>query len=109
MWHIGIAPIPTKDCPLGRRVNRIGTWYRINKEDQCGLFEAARTLVRTMWSDLELERRVQLGFPTNGPIPRAPITMDDKLRKLNCEEPEVKMQDGAEICRITVSATTLTR
>jgi predicted acylesterase/phospholipase RssA len=103
VWHIGIAQMPTKDCPLGRRVNRIGTWYRINKEDQCGLFEAARTLVRTMWANPDLQRWVQEGLPTYEPIPGAPLTMPDKHRALDCREPEIDVQDGAEICRITLS------
>ena len=103
VWHIGIAQMPTRDCALGRRVNRIGTWYRIKKEDQCGLFETARTLVRTMWAIPELQQWVQGALPTYEPIPGAPLTMTDKLRKLNCEEPEVEVRDGAGICRITLS------
>jgi len=104
VWHIGIAQMPRgTNCPLGRRVNKTSTRYSIDKIDQCGLFEAARTLVRTMWSEPELQQWVQGGLPTHEPIPRAPLRMEDKLRKLDCNEPEVAVRDGAEICPVNLS------
>lgn len=106
VWHIGIAQMPRgTSCPLGRRINKIGTWYSIKKIDQCGLFETARKLVQTMWSDLDLERWVRDGLPTSEPIRGAPLKMRHRFAPADCKEPGPVVKDGREVCEITVSAT----
>ncbi len=107
VWHIGIAQLPKcADCQLGRRVNRIGTWYRIEKKDQCALFEAARKLVQTMWDDPDPNLRgwLQDGFPTSGSIPPQKASVGSKFQKLKGGEPNVATRGGAEICKITKEA-----
>lgn len=106
VWHIGLAQMPTCDaCSLGRRVNGIGTWYRIDeKKAQCGLFEAARALVQTMWANQDLQYAVLNGVPTTEPAPQIPPMVEDELGQLSQGEPEIIEQDGVEVCRITASS-----
>lgn len=106
VWHISIAQMPTCEaCALGRRVNRIGTGYYIDKKDQCALFEAARTLVQTMWTNPALRQAVLDNPPTSGPAPQISLTIHDKLQKLNSGEPVIMEEGGAKVCQITASST----
>lgn len=105
IWHISIAQLPTCEaCALGRRVNRIGTWYRIDKKDQCALFEAARTLVQTMWTNPVLRQAVQGGLTRSRPTPQISLTVREKLEVLKRGESGVVEEEGVEVCKITTAS-----
>ncbi len=104
VWHIAISQVPRGGCALGRRINDIGTWYRIDKEDQCALFKAARVLVRAMWNDpdFRLPEWLRNGFPTAAPIPNAPVAVEHLRTPGNCDEPTADEATG--FCPINLPA-----
>lgn len=105
VWHISLAQMPTCEaCPLGRRVNRIGTWYRIDKKDQCALFEAARALMQTMWVNPDLRRAVLERVPTYEQAPQISMMVEDVVWELEQGESKIVEQDAAEVCSITASS-----
>jgi hypothetical protein len=90
-------------------VNGISTAYRIDKEAQCGLFEAARRLVRTMWRDFGLDRWIAQGFPTAAPLPGTPFSIERPIERFGCDRPAVVTENGKPACQITLSSSGPTR
>src|SRR3989454_5888657 len=75
----------------------------VSKGEQCGLFAAARTLVRAMWREFGLDGLMRDGFPTAGPIPGAPLRIREPRLSLDCGLPETVAEDGREVCRISLT------
>ncbi len=100
IWHIAISQLSAAEsCPLGHLVNAIRTEYRIDKREQCGLFEAARTLVQATLGQADFRGLLERGFPTAGPIDGAPIRIPPG--SLSCDQhPEPTPADGRQVCRL---------
>ncbi len=104
LWHVTLSQLrPSTACPLGELVNGVGTAYKVSKGEQCGLFAAARTLVRAMWREFGLDGLMRDGFPTAGPIPGAPLRIREPRLSLDCGLPETVAEDGREVCRISLT------
>ena len=104
LWHVTLSQLrPSTACPLGELVNGVGTAYKVSKGEQCGLFAAARTLVRAMWREFGLDGLMRDGFPTAGPIPGAPLRIREPRLSLDCSLPETVAEDGREVCRISLT------
>src|SRR5207244_11174271 len=93
LWHVTLSQLrPSTACPLGELVNGVGTAYKVSKGEQCGLFAAARTLVRAMRREFGPDRPTRAGFPTAGPIPGAPLRIREPRLSLDCGPPAAGAQ-----------------
>jgi len=105
LWHIALSQLPAIErCPLGDLVNGIPTAYKIDKEAQCGLFEAARRLVSTMWRDFGLDRWIAQGLPTAAPLPGTPLSIKRPIERFGCDRPAVATENGTPVCQINLAS-----